>query len=408
MKTRADATIKVARRLCPITGDREVMVLHHQRFLLADGNPLPSEYDVVWSRRAGFAYADTPLGQSGYDRYYADFSKYEDSTVSTGGGETPSDAERLARTADDIARVVGDCNASVLDIGCANGGLLVALRKLGFSSVAGIDPSPACVRTVRTRYGIPAEAGGLFELPARVKKPDVVVLSHVLEHVFDLPRAIQVLRGLLSKKGVAYIEVPDAARYRDYVFAPFQDFNTEHINHFSTISLTNLMRSQGFEPVSGGTKTIQSSPQCPYPALFGFFRKRDGAVKAADFQRDDGLLASLQEYIARSAAKLAQIESVIRPLVQAQTPLLVWGTGQLTMKLLAETSLAKANLVAFVDGNPINQGKTLSGRAIHAPEQIPALGPGTSILIATLLHQPAITHRIRNELGLTNPIIVLN
>jgi SAM-dependent methyltransferase len=408
MKTRADSTIKFAQRPCPITSDREVMILHHQRFLLADGNPLPSEYDVVWSRRAGFAYADTPLGQSDYDRYYTEFSKYEDSSVSTGGGETPSDAERLAHTADDIARVVGDRNASVLDIGCANGGLLVALRKLGFSSVAGIDPSPACVRTVRTRHGIPAEAGGLFELPARVKKPDVVVLSHVLEHVYDLPRAIQVLHGLLSEKGMAYIEVPDAARYRDYIFAPFQDFNTEHINHFSTISLTNLMRSQGFELVSCGTKIIQSSPQCPYPALFGFFRKRDGAIPAEDFQRDDELLASLQEYIARSAAKLAQIESVIRPLVQAQTPLFVWGTGQLTMKLLAETALAKANLVAFVDSNPINQGKTLSGRAIRAPEQIPALGPGASILIATLLHQQAITHRIRNKLGLTNPIIVLN
>jgi len=408
MKTRADSTIKFAQRRCPITGDREVMILHHQRFLLADGNPLPSEYDVVWSRRAGFAYADTPLGQSGYDRYYTEFSKYEDSSVSTGGGETPSDAERLAHTADDIACVVGDRNASVLDIGCANGGLLVALRKLGFSSVAGIDPSPACVRTVRTRHGIPAEAGGLFELPVRVKKPDVVVLSHVLEHVYDLPRTIQVLHGLLSEKGIAYIEVPDAARYRDYIFAPFQDFNTEHINHFSTISLTNLLRSQDFELVSCGTKTIQSSPQCPYPALFGFFRKSDGAIKVDDFQRDDELLESLQEYIARSAAKLAQIESVIHPLVQAQTPLFVWGAGQLTMKLLAETSLVKANLVAFVDGNPINQGKTLSGRAIRAPGQISAFGQSTPILIATLLHQQAITHRIRNELGLTNPIIVLN
>ena len=172
MKDPANPTLKAAQRPCPVTGDREVMVLHHQRFLLAEGNPLPSGYDVVWSKRAGFAYADTSVDQAVYDRYYAQFSKYEDSTVSTGGGETPSDAGRLAQTAADIARVVGDRNASVLDIGCANGGLLVALRKLGFSSVAGIDPSPACVRTVRTRHGIPAEAGGLFELPARMKKPE--------------------------------------------------------------------------------------------------------------------------------------------------------------------------------------------------------------------------------------------
>ena len=37
---------------------------------------------------------------------------------------------------------------------------------------------------------------------------------------------------LLKTNGVLYIEVPDATAYVEFLYSPFQDFNTEHINHF--------------------------------------------------------------------------------------------------------------------------------------------------------------------------------
>ena len=383
-------------------------VLHHQRFVIPDDNPLPQEYDIVWSDRAGFAYADTPADQRVYDCYYAQFSKYEAGDVTTGGGDTPGDAARLAQTADDVARTVEDRKASIIDVGCANGGLLVALRRLGFAAVAGIDPSPACVQTVQAKHGISAEVGGLMNLPAQTRKANVVLLCHVLEHVRDLGRGVEALASLLAEDGIAYVEVPDAGRYREFVFAPFQDFNTEHINHFGAASLVNLMRRGGFEPISCATKTIETAPGLPYPALFGFFRKRGVAASAADFLTDSDLLASLEEYVGRSSEILARIESVIGPLVRSRMPLVVWGTGQLTMKLLAETSLFDANLVALVDGNPINHGKTLCGRAICPPERIPIIAPDACILIGTLLHHEAIVRRIRGDLGLKNQIVTLS
>jgi hypothetical protein len=286
--------------------------------------------------------------------------------------------------------------------------LLVALQYLGYHSLVGIDPSRACVNTVRDKTGLRAELGGLFNLPLIPQPPKVVILSHVLEHVCDLQRAVQVLHATLAERGIVYGEVPDATRYREYVFAPFRDFNTEHINHFSRISLENLFRSQGFETVAMGTRTIRTSPQCLYPVLFGFFRKSSAAQEPAVNRGDELFLESLQDYIARSGAKLAKIEALIEPIVRAQIPLVVWGTGQLTMKLLAETSLNRANLVAFVDGNPINQRKSLLGRTIRAPGELRVMESGCAILIATHLHQEAITRKIRNELGLANKIIVLN
>jgi len=47
---------------------------------------------------------------------------------------------------------------------------------------------------------------------------------------------------MLKKDGkqIVYIEVPDAARYIDFLYSPFQDFNTEHINHLSSFLMKIL------------------------------------------------------------------------------------------------------------------------------------------------------------------------
>lgn len=400
---------KQATRPCPITGDRTVVVLHHQQFVLAQDNPLPSAYDVVWSPRGGFAYADTPAEQVVYDQYYAGRSKYEDNVTSTGGGASPSDLVRIEQTAADIAKLFPNRRAKIVDIGCANGGLLQALKNLGYDSLLGVDPSPSCVESVRAVPGIDATVGGILTLPRLADGAEMVLLSHVLEHIYDLRRAVRAVANALASKGILYVEVPDAARYRDFIVAPFQDFNTEHINHFSLVSLRNLFQSQGFEFISAGTRTVDSTPGCPYPVLFALFRKSAKPVVGFDYRRDNEFLESIQEYVVRSRAKLRLMESRINQWSRSRAPIIVWGTGELTMKLLAETSLRDANIVAFVDGNPVNQGKTLVGREIYAPRELQQrFGESPSILVATLLHQQAIARIIREDLKLSNQIIGLN
>ena len=91
-----------------------------------------------------------------YDRYYADLSKYSDSTTGTGAGQQAWDRDRLRDTAAFIASAVGDRERRILDVGCANGGLLAELSALGFSALYGVDPSPACVAAVNAQPHISA------------------------------------------------------------------------------------------------------------------------------------------------------------------------------------------------------------------------------------------------------------
>lgn len=390
-------------RNCPVCECAGGEVLHTQRFILADNHPLRDGYDVVCCARCGFCFADTAATQRDYDEFYANFSKYADNKTSTGGGGTPWDLERIRDTAAEIARVKPARDARILDMGCANGGMLAALRDLGFSRLCGIDPSPACAEQTRLASGAEAFAGSLFHIPAEAGTFDGVILSHVLEHVRDLKPALFDLRRFMNPGAWLYVETPDATRYKDHLTSPYQDFNTEHINHFSPAGIRNLLAQCGFAPLSQGQKTILSAPNMPYPALY-VFAELVAAPNPSAISKDENLKGTLLDYITASRRCMDGIEAQLQAATGGNRRLIVWGTGQLTMKLLAETSLARANIVAFTDSNPANQGKLLRGVPVVAPQ---SLAPGDDpILVASTINAEAIIASIR-QLNLPNPVIRL-
>jgi len=391
--------MRYASRKCPICDHDQVDVLHSQKFALPEGHPLTDRYDVVCCLNCGFVYADTAIPQEAYDRFYAQYSKYEDAKTGTGGVENLWDKQRQVETAQQIGSYLNNRSASVLDVGCANGGLLKALKEIGYENVYGIDPSPVCVENTR-KLGIDAEIGSLFK-PLTRGQFDCIVLSHTLEHVQDLKQAAQWIRAVLKENGCLYIEVPDASRYADLVDAPFQDFNTEHINHFSLNSLQNYLKSNGLTPLKWGAKIIPASVNKPYPAIYCFAIKTEGSY---DVVKDDELRPLIEKYIMASRQILNDIETRLSSRLSKSNRVIVWGTGQLAMKLLIETSLSKAEIVAFVDSNPINQGKTLNGVQVIAPELI--VGFTEPILISSTLHQQSIIDQIQ-KMGLNNPLILL-
>jgi SAM-dependent methyltransferase len=319
----------------------------------------------------------------------------------TGGVENPFDWKRQQETASQIAEVLQNTRASILDVGCANGGMLRALKELGYASLCGIDPSPVCVENTK-RLGVEAHQGSLF-LPFKADTYDCVILSHTLEHVQDLRGALAWIRKRLKPGGIIYIETPDATRYVNFVYAPLQDFNTEHINHFSLVCLRNLMSTGGFLFISGGAKDLAAAADMFYPAVFGFWKKAD-AFSATLLKQDGILRQKIEEYIDHSKQMMRDIDARISGVIASTPSIIVWGTGQLAMKLLVETSLSRMDILAFVDNNPINHGKYLRGKPILRPQEISKLG--APILIATLLHHHSIVQQIRT-MGLTNKIILL-
>ena len=393
---------KKAIRCCPICSEEFVNILHRQKFILPEGHPLAKGYDVVSCKKCGFVYADVQVTQEAYDVFYAKFSKYGDTKTSTGGGQNPFDTARLKETARIIASILPDKDARIIDVGCANGGLLKEVYSLGYPHLLGVDPAEICIEQTCSLYGIDARIGTLSNLPVDIGHFDLVILSHVLEHIQDLHQAILQVSNLVSEGGKVYVEVPDATRYADHISAPYQDFNTEHINHFSIKAIHNLFGKINFAPVQDAKRIIAINDNIDYPVIHTVL-KRGSVEKSILYDKE--LNENISRYISLSQDILNTLDKRLQEILICHPNVIVWGTGQLAMKLLAETCLGTANIIVFVDGNPVNHGNIILGKPVISPLALKVMDP-YPIIITTLLHYRSIQEDIQ-QLGLCNPVYIL-
>jgi SAM-dependent methyltransferase len=355
-------------------------------------------YEVVICTDCGAGYADHIPTQTEFDAYYRDLSKYEDSAVD---GERQPVEPRFREMAGLIQRFIPSRDARILEIGSASGGLLAALQDLGFTNLLGADPSPACVRAALAFYEIPGFASTLFTVPVPETRYDFLILTGVMEHIVDLDRAVAHFRRLLRPGGKVFLEVPDASRYDALQDAPYQEFSVEHINFFSSTSLTNLMRNRRFRVVETGL-TVRPQHEVACPCAYGVFENTD-VTEALVY--DPHTERGLHEYIRGCQAEDERICTAIRGALAPGEKMLVWGTGTHTLRLLATGGLDPTRIAAFIDSNSKYQGQQLHGLKVLAPEELRRRPE--PILISSRSRQREILRQIVEELRLRNRVVLL-
>lgn len=359
-------------------------------------------YDVSVCAECGCGYADGIPDQRAFDEYYRDMSKYE--YHQRDGAESEFDARRLAIIAGIIAPLVPNRDARILDVGCATGRLLANLRDHGFVNVHGADPSPACAAAAKRLYDIPVHTRTLSKLGAAPDRYDVVILVGVLEHLRDLGEAFTRLRTILNPDGMLYVEVPDATAFADWSNAPYQDFSTEHINFFAPISLNNLMAVHGFVRVHVEQNHREQSWKTVMSNVSAAYRKVD-SISAAPLAFDGATEVGLDRYIAACGADDKRLREKIDALATSGRPIIVWGVGTHTTRLMATSALADANIVAFVESNARYHGKSLHGHPILAPESLKS--HPDAVLVSSRVFQHEIAGQIRDDLACANELILL-
>ena len=297
------------------------------RFVLAEGHPFEPVVRVVACDHCGFCFNDKRSTREDYDRHYREISKYADPKLSRGSGSSPEDTRRLAETTSVIREFAGATGGSILDIGCGAGGLLDSLATLGFTALVGMDPAAEV-----TRRGHRDIVGTLDDHPLG---GDRLFDGIVLSHVRDVRAALAGVRRLLAADGWLYVEVPDVARYGECLIVPHQDFNLEHINHFSAGSLQNLLAAHGWRVAREAAKTLDLGHGLGYPADFALAHPAPAAIEPDLTARH-----TLAAYLTASALRMEAIERVLASEVQAG-PIVVWGARQFMMRLLGETSLGQ-------------------------------------------------------------------
>jgi len=385
---------KTLLRSCPVCkNDSKGEVLHTQAFVLPAGHILSAaaKYDVVSCSECGFVFADTPVGQDVYDRYYSQMSIYE---MDYGA----LDISKHMSQAKLIGSFLNDENAKIVDMGCGNGGLLQALKEIGYKNLTAIDPSRKCIDNIR-KHGISGIEGSLFQNNIS-EKFDLVILSHVLEHIVNVSSALQVLRSMLSDNGMIYIEVPDASRYADHYIVPYYYFDTEHINHFEEVSLINMGFENGLRVMYLGKKDLVLGPDVKYPAVYAVFAKSHTSGSWKTNERDRVL-----DYVDLSR-NATGILDLIDDLVNSKEEIYIWGAGNYTMRLLENSPLCRCNIGGFIDKDPNKckmriLDKEVSGTAIikEIPEEV-------TIVVCSAIYSGEILKEIES-MHVRNKIVVL-
>lgn len=392
-------------RICPICSATVGEVFHTQYFTLPENYQLPKFYDIVCCEICGFVYADVKATQKDFDTFYEEQSKYEDETTASGGNFNPYDRERFQKVAIDISRFLPDKRSKVLDIGCANGGLLGALKDKDYENLIGIDPSPICVSNV-VKEGFRAAVGTVFSggFFGSDKKQDFdcILLSHVLEHIYDLKPALKNVLTRLKVGGIMYLEVPDASCYSDFYKVPYYYFDYEHINHFDENSLRNILFQFSLECVTLTRKEIPVSTCELYPAVYAVFRKTTSQHLSQKVVFSPVVRDSIIKYVEMSQKD--PVFDQLNEIVESQEKIIVWGAGCYTSRLLSNTPLGKGNIVDFVDNDIKKQGLSLKGVKIYPPEILRDY-QGT-IVVSSALHSSDIVEEIKG-MGLKNKVIVL-
>ena len=291
-----------------------------------------------------------------------------------------------------------------MEIGCANGGLLNELKQVGYKNVLGVDPSPVCAQNAENLYQIRVITSALSDLSKEIGLFDFIILVAVLEHIRDLSEAVTKLSNLLAPDGKLYIEVPDVLQFTSSLDAPFQEFSIEHINYFSSKSLLNLMGTCGFSEVSSTQIAYEQTDFHTGYVLRMVFEKERGN-RSLIILPDRTSMPALKKYIVASQGIEERIHKIVNELVESQIPLIVWGVGTHTQRLVATSRLINAKIVAFVDSNPNYQGKLLNGIPIIEPKRLSEMRE--PILVSSRIFQNEIVRQIRDELLLKNEVYTL-
>lgn len=164
--------------------------------------------------------------------------------------DLPYDWKKLIQLQVNMVKSNYERGIKILEIGCGEGILLEELKKNGFKKLKGYEPSyTASVRATKRGLDITTQ---YFQSNSADKKYDLIIMSHVFEHIEkpivfleDLSKALNTNGSIMftqtNFKGI----IPRVQKENWYAWVPDQ-----HFWHFTLKGLKQLMEKNNFELLS--------------------------------------------------------------------------------------------------------------------------------------------------------------
>ncbi len=193
-----------------------------------------------------------PFPQNGLDELYHDADEYF----------LESDVDNLKKNAIEmLLSFEKQCGRKgrFLDVGCGVGYMLWAAQELGWE-VEGVDPPRSFIETGKERLGVDGRAMFLSQPNFPNDYFDGILMSSILEHLYEPIDTLVEVRRILNPKGWFHFDVPNEDglymkfgnlymrwQRRDWVVVMAPTFPPYHVQGFNPRSLKFLLDRAGFE-----------------------------------------------------------------------------------------------------------------------------------------------------------------
>jgi len=348
--------------LCPLCGAEADGILQLQ---FSAKMKLPTQLSVRHCTVDNFLFT-TPGRQEDYNEYYASIAN-DSCHAELSGDNQRSPVSKLQKK--HLVRALGsffERERKVLDFGCGEGCLLVELASdFPTSNFLGFDPSPAAQTGSKK-----AAALGLDNVSISGSKKiaengpyDLVIASHVVEHLIDLD-LLELLNAHLADEGLLYLEVPNANQYTSHERREFlYYFDRLHVNHFTPQSLARLCANYGLGYLKHFEYAFPYRDGGEYPALGMLFKKRKPAVQLPS----PSIIEVANRYILNEQLRAKLIATQF----DGYEGLLVWGAGDNFFRSLTSGGpLAGRRNMIVLDRRP--QDITIEGQTYKTEEPLRA------------------------------------
>lgn len=278
-------------------------------------------------------------------------------------------------------------NSLMIEVGCGKGDFVEMVQEDGYFQIRGFDASyDGSNKAIEKRY---------LHFKDRIKA-DVVVLRHVLEHIPQPHKFLNMLVKVFGSSKI-YIEVPNF----DWILKnkTFFDITYEHVNYFSKTSLKKLFKNKKTE--HGYLFEEQ------YQYILSDISSLDKEFEIT-YDSKNWCNLDFDALFPEKNKTLKRIDSLLK-----DNSLFLWGAATKGCLFLAHCKSNKTLLkkVLFaIDQNPSKQGKFLPGSLIPIKPKkdfFKIAKDGDVLLICNPAYKKEIQEEIKKSLKATIQIEVL-
>ena len=148
----------------------------------------------------------------------------------------------------------------IVEIGTGAGGILKKFQDEG-NRILGVDFGQKYIE-FGLKNNLNLKIGSIEIIEDEREKPDVVILSHVVEHFLEPIKMLTRVRKLIKEEGIVYIEVPGIKNLENSYEQDFLKYlQNAHAFHFTLNTLKNCCKRSGLVLIKGN-QVINSLFRC--------------------------------------------------------------------------------------------------------------------------------------------------